>query len=198
MPARDMAAYMRKRRARQRAEKAGKAQGSHTPRTKASGQEPVVDKALSRDAILKASAGEVAAVRAKIAAIGPGAVITKTGDRLDVLDHETFAARHKPPEPQAVTVYRPPAPPRSMIAVGGRPGRGPAVPGYNPDRAPLDPFAIAHSVNMVTMLSALAAQVDANTREIAALKAAAAKRAETPSFAQALFIAARAFALNSR
>jgi hypothetical protein len=104
---------------------------------------------------------------------------------------------YQSPEPlrPPVTVYRPPAPPirpvtapsstrmersadssrsgsppRSMIAVGGRAGTGRAVAGYNPDRAPLDPYAIMHRVNMVTMLQALAAQVDANTREIAALK----------------------------
>jgi hypothetical protein len=77
-----------------------------------------------------------------------------------------------------------------MVAIGGRPGRGPAVPGYNPDRAPHDHLAIAHHINTVTMLQALAAQVDANTREIAALKAEAAnRRAQTVSLAQAFFSA---------
>jgi hypothetical protein len=115
----------------------------------------------------------------------------------------SLPAVYQSPKPlrPPVTAYRPPAPPlrpvappppigsgagRSLIAVGGKPGRGPAVPGYNPDRAPLDPYSIMHRVNMVTMLQALAAQVDTNTREIAALKAAARREAEKPSFMQSL------------
>jgi hypothetical protein len=72
MPAKDMAGYMRARRARQRAE-----------REAAASREPRVDAALPRNAIMSASETELAPVRAKLATIGPGAVITRTGGRLD-------------------------------------------------------------------------------------------------------------------
>jgi hypothetical protein len=176
MPARDMAAYMRKRRARQKAERKAAERG-----------QPVIDKALSRSAILKASEGELAAVRRKAAAIGRGAVITKTGERLDVLSRDAFEARHRPPAPPS---------PRSTFAIGGRPGpglvpQGPGMP-LPPDLAAVSQYT-RFQENTVAMLAALAARVDAQEREIAALKAADADRkANAHHFAGALFNLMRA------
>jgi hypothetical protein len=96
-----------------------------------------------------------------------------------------------PPVSQAVAVYRPPAdpspkpPPRSMIACGGRPPGAPV-------RASAAEATAAWRARTEGMLQVLAARVDANTREIAELKAAAAKR-EPPSLAQAFLIALRDF-----
>src|SRR5271157_3243728 len=104
----DMAAYMRDYRARKRAEK----DAAGGTLSKAAGSQrsaaPVIDTALPRDAIQNASAGELASVRAKDAAIGPGAVITKTGDRLDVVTSEAFEARSPvPARSRELTVVRP-------------------------------------------------------------------------------------------
>jgi hypothetical protein len=123
MPARDMAVYMRARRARQKAEREA--------------AEPVVDAALPRDAIMKASDRELKSIWAKAAAIGPGAVITKTHGRLDVLSRAAFETRDNtsPLPSRAVARYEPPAaPPRSMVAIGGKPGHGliPQGSGYAP------------------------------------------------------------------
>ena len=75
-----------------------------------------------------------------------------------------------------------------MIAIGGKSGQGPAIPGYDPTFSPHDGYAVAHAVNTALMLQALAAQVDANTREIAELKRAAADRkGQAADVAQALF-----------
>jgi hypothetical protein len=174
MPARDMAAYMRERRVRQKAER----KGGH-PRAA-----PVVDAAISRDAILDASAREMATIRAKVAAIGPGAVITKTHGRLDVLRREDFEGRDPTPTPsRAVALYNPPAPPpRSMVAIGGRPGRGlvPQGPGMPlpPDLAAVSTFTRAeeHRARTEAMLSALAAKSDDQERRLVALERAEAER----------------------
>ena len=79
MPARDMAAYMRARRARQRAEREA--------------AEPLADATIPRGALLKESAEDLSRIRAKVDAIGPGAVITKTNGRLDVLSRKDIEAR---------------------------------------------------------------------------------------------------------
>src|ERR1700723_4511044 len=79
MPARDMAAYMRARRARQRAEREA--------------AEPLADAAIPRGALLKESAEDLSRIWAKVDAIGPGAVITKTNGRLDVLSRKDIGAR---------------------------------------------------------------------------------------------------------
>jgi hypothetical protein len=102
--------------------------------------EPVIDAAIPHNALLKASRAELATVRAKAAAIGPGAVITKTDGRLDVVTSKTFEARGQsssPARPRAapplhsrqLTVTQLPlqgeviSPPQSMIADGGTPAR---------------------------------------------------------------------------
>jgi hypothetical protein len=102
--------------------------------------EPVIDAAIPRNAVSRASQAELAAIRAKAAAIGPGAVITKIDGRLDVVTSKTFEARGQsssPARPRAapplhsrqLTVTQPPLqgeiipPPQSMIADGGTPPR---------------------------------------------------------------------------
>ena len=175
MPARDMAAYMRKRRAKQRAER---------------GAAVRADTALPSKAIAQVGGGEIAIVKADIAAIqskGGRALITKVDARLRAIDARCAATPARSPMRRIE-----PASPRSMVAIGGRAGTGRPVPGYDPDREPHDPYAVLHRVNTVAMLQTLAAQVDANTREIAALQAAAAdRRARAADIAQALFSAMR-------
>jgi len=61
---------------------------------------PVIDAALPRNAIMSASEPEIATLRAKLAAIGSDAVITKTGGRLDVASREAFEARQKAAAPK--------------------------------------------------------------------------------------------------
>jgi BMFP domain-containing protein YqiC len=180
MPARDMAAYMRGRRARQKAEREA--------------AEPVVDITIPRNALLKESDKELSRVRAKVDAIGPGAVITKTHGRLDVLTREDFESRGSAPSREAVYKRPTPAaaprsatrreyvPPVSMVAIGGKPGHG-LVPqgrgsGLPPDLAAHSPYTRAEEfrAHTTTMLAALAARADAQDRRIAALEAAAADR----------------------
>jgi hypothetical protein len=183
MPARDMTSYMRARRARQKAEREA--------------AEPVVDAALPRDAIMKASDRELKPIWAKAAAIGPGAVITRTHGRLDVLSRAAFEARDNTLRPPSPTVARhdPPAvPPRSMIAIGGKPGHGliPQARGYAlpPDLAAVSPFTRAEEFHAKTeeMLRTLAARSDEQERRIVALETAAAdRRAYAVEFVQAVF-----------
>jgi hypothetical protein len=51
-----------------------------------------------------------------------------------------------------------------MYAIGGRPGTGPAIQGYDPTFAPHESSAVRWQVNVATMLNALAAKVDAQDR----------------------------------
>ena len=79
-----------------------------------------------------------------------------------------------------VHVIAPPAsPPRSMLAIGGKPGRGLVPQGRGmalpPDLAAVSQFS-RFQENTLAMLAALAARVDAQEQEIAALKAADADR----------------------
>jgi hypothetical protein len=81
-----MAAYMRKRRAKQKAEREAAVRA---------------DAALPRDAILKAGEGEIAVVKADIAAIRHGggrALITKVDGRLRAID-DTSCRTVSPPAP---------------------------------------------------------------------------------------------------
>jgi len=85
------------------------------------------------------------------------------------------------------------APPPSMVAIGGKPGTGRPIPGYDPTFAPHDGFAVAWNVNVVTMLNALAVRADRETAERRALEArVAALEAERSSVAQGLIGLARA------
>ncbi len=86
---------------------------------------------------------------------------------------------------------RAPAPaPQSMVAVGGRPGRGLILQGFGyaapPDIAAVSTFT-KWRANTETMLAALAAKSDAQERRIAALEAAAAdRRPDALTIAQAI------------
>jgi hypothetical protein len=179
MPARDMAAYMRARRARLKAEREA--------------AEPVVDAAIPRGALVKVPDGEWAAIRAKAAAIGPGAVITKTGERFDVLRGEAFEARHVSP---AATPARPPTstsaylsaytpPPRSLIADGGRPH----VSGFG-SVATETAFFRANVTASLDQLAREAVEAKreraAQEKRIAALEAAVERNANVNQFAQAV------------
>lgn len=163
-----MAAYMRARRAHQKAEREG---------------EPVVDVAIPRGALLKENEHELAAVWAKAAAIGPGAVITKTGGPLDVLNREAFEARRS-----EVAHNEPPTPaPRSMIAVGGRPADHSGFGSVATETA-------AFRANVTASLNRLAQEAveakrerEAQERRIAALEAAANRRADAADIVQAVF-----------
>src|SRR4029077_1316496 len=61
--------------------------------------EPVIDAAIPRNALLTASRAELATVRARAVAIGPGAVITKTDGRFDVMTPAAFEARRQTAAP---------------------------------------------------------------------------------------------------
>jgi hypothetical protein len=152
--------------------------------------ETLVDAAaIPRGALLKEHPRDLDVMWAKADAIGPGAVITKTNGRLDVITRADADARTPAPlTPPSPTLIR-----RSMVAMGGRPGRGlvPQGVGYGapPDLAAVAPYTHAKQFEARTeaMLSALAVKVDEHAREIAALKAAAAdRRADTVNVARAV------------
>ena len=89
--------------------------------------------------------------------------------------------------------------PRSMVAIGGKPGTGRPIPGYDPTFAPHDGYAVSHQVNTVIMLSALAARSDTLERRVATLEATAANRkAETLDLAQMIVGLARAAFIGGR
>jgi hypothetical protein len=164
MPARDMAAYMRDYRARKRGE-------------------PVVDKAFRASADVSES--EIAAIRAKVAAVGPSAVIAKTAGRLDVISSDAWEARRRAREastmPQrAPSTPQPPstpqAPARSMLAIGGRPGRGLVAQGRGmparPDIAAVSPYTHAKEfeANATASINLLAREVTALKRRVGELE----------------------------
>ena len=153
--------------------------------------EPVVDAAIPLNALLKASKGELATVRAKADAIGPGAVITKTDGRFDVVTSETFEARGRslpsarpglapPLHSRQLTATQPPLqgeiipPPQSMIADGGTPARPyPA----NASVAEATALIRAHAAEQARVNAEMARRVEAlerdraeDTRRIAALE----------------------------
>jgi hypothetical protein len=170
----DMAAYMRKRRARLRAEREAAQAGTsrapfnleRTHRARNAVQANRDDPVLTRDT-----------------PTGEGGNRDRNKPKLDYLEKKKSA------HPLASLPESQPAPPRpALVAIGGKPGQGPAIPGYDPTFSPHDGHAVMHAVNTVSMLQALAAQVDANTREIAELKRAAGDRkAQAADVAQALF-----------
>jgi len=202
----DMAAYMRERRARLKAEaekavalsNARKPKGVEAQRARRRAErasapgvsrEPVIDAPIPRDALLKASASELATVRAKATAIGPGAVTPAA------FEARQQAAAPTPSRPPVPASYRPPAPPASMFAIGGTAGRGLIPQGRGmpapPDIAATSTYGLFMS-RTETMLAALAARSDQQERRIAALEAAEAERRnDMASFFTGLF---RAFA----
>jgi BMFP domain-containing protein YqiC len=150
--------------------------------TPASRVAPVMDATTPREAILQAGDNELASIRAKMDAFGPSGVITKTHGRLDVLSREDFDARPSAPAPQ----------PHSMVAVGGKPGRGlvSQAQGYPlpPDLAAVSAYTRAEEfrAQTTTMLAALAARADQQERRIAALETAAVdRRADVVNLARA-------------
>jgi hypothetical protein len=182
-----MRLYQRERRARLKAEREA--------------SEPVVDAAIPRNALLKESDKDLSRMWAKATAIGPGAVITKTHGRLDVLRREDFEARTASsapptptPAPHSTDRREYAAPPRSVVAIGGKPGKGliPQASGYAlpPDLAAASPFTRAEEFRAQTtaMLAALAAKSDEQERRITALETAAAdRRANAIEFVRAAF-----------
>lgn len=154
--------------------------GGRTGRPVAS--KPVIDVAISRNEFLNASESEVARVRAKLAAIGPGgAVITKTDGRFDVVSSATFEARNAL-QPSHVPPPRPTPPPKSMYAIGGKPGRGLIPQGRGmplpPDLAAVSAFSHAKEFEAQTtaVIAELVARDKDKERRMAALEAAAADR----------------------
>ena len=100
------------------------------------------------------------------------------------------------PTRRSITVSEPPSMPavvpQSMLAIGGRPGRGliPQGRGYAapPDLAAASPFTRAEEfrAKTETMLAVLAAKADEQEKRIAALEAAAAdRRSRAVEFARA-------------
>jgi hypothetical protein len=169
----DMAAYMRKRRARLRAEReAAQAAPLHAhlnlERTRP-----------ARDGV-KANRGVPVLMRA-----------TPTGEggyRDGNKPKPNYLEKEKSTRPLASSSESAPAPPRSMVAIDGEPGTGRPIPGYDPTFAPHDGYAVSHRVNTVTMLQALAAHSDDLERRVVALERAAGDRkAQATDVAQALF-----------
>jgi hypothetical protein len=162
----------------------------------------VVDTSLPRNAITGASDAEHDRLRAKAAVIGRAkAVVTMTNGRLDVVTREDIEARDAAAPSRAVTL----PPPRSLVAIGGRPGRGlvPQGQGYSapPDLAVASPYTHAKQFEAHTkaMLAALAAKSDEHAREIAALKAAAADhRAEAVDVMRETFAGLLSLAFGRR
>jgi hypothetical protein len=183
MPARDMAAYMRKRRARLKAE-----QGL-APR------KPGRPKAAPRPAAIPLGRALTAKERLDDAEMER---IERNGGRPE-WDNTQNRWRDAAAPPARAVVIAPPAP-CSMVAIGGKPGRGlvPQGPGYAapPDIAAGSQFT-RFQENTAAMLAALAARADAQDREIAALKAAVAdRRAVAADLVQAFFNAVRYAAIG--
>ena len=72
------------------------------------------------------------------------------------------AASARPPA-RSVQRYIPPAP-KSTFAIGGKPGTGRAIEGYDPAFAPHEASAVRWQVNVVTMLNEMATRIDAQDR----------------------------------
>jgi hypothetical protein len=192
----DMAAYMRARRARLKSEAeqavadgdARKPKGIEARRARRRAEREAVH-AAPRKAITKASAAEIATVRAKVAAIGPTAAPAPVPALAPVRALAVVPTARKPTAPvlhrepsepsRELAAYRSPLqgevvppPPRSMIASGGTP----------PER-----YAPGASIAEVTAaIRALASQQGRVNAEMAA-RLAAVERVNT---AQAAKIAA--------
>ena len=161
--------------------------------------EPVIDAAIPRNAFSKASEADLATVRAKAAAIGPGAVITKTDGRFDVVTSETFEARGRslpparpgvapPLHARELTVTQLPLqgeiipPPPSMIADGGTPARRyPA----NASVAEATALIRAHAAEQVRVNAEMARRVEALERDITEMKQSKAAAARAGEVVQA-------------
>ena len=175
----DMAAYMRARRARLRADReAVRAAPSHTP----------LNLERTRPTRDGAKANRGVRVLAHDTPTGEGRY--RDGNKPKPSDRTKQKALSQPTSLSEIWSAPPraAAPPQSMIAIGGKPGTGPPIPGYDPTFAPHDGYAVSHRVNTVTMLQALAAHSDDLERRVAALERAASDRkAHAADLAQALF-----------
>lgn len=161
--------------------------------------EPVIDAAIPRNAFSQASEADLATVRAKVAAIGPGAAITKTEGRFDVVTRETFEARGQslPPARSRVappllsrqlTVTQSPLqgeiipPLQSMIADGGTPARRyPA----NASVAEATALIRAHAAEQARANAEMARRVEALERDVAEMKQSKAAAARAGEVVQA-------------
>jgi hypothetical protein len=134
--------------------------------------EPVVDKARDRALIVRAERANLKAQRDYEAPGGRGATagqVIAAGER---------AAARVMAEVTPTPAFRPPAvkPPASMQAIGGKGGKGRAVAGYDPQRAPLGSEAIEIGVSAVLMNGALRSENAALKRQLAQSKAREAAR----------------------
>lgn len=175
----DMAAYMRKRRARLRAAReAAQAAPPHTP-SNLERMRPVRDNA-------KANGG--VSVLTHNTPAGEGGCRDGNEPRPNYSERVNTPSHNASlPEIWSASLSAD-ARPRSMVAIGGKPGTGRPIPGYDPTFAPHDAYAVSHRVNTVTMLQALAAHSDDLERRVAALERDAADRkARAADVAQALF-----------
>jgi hypothetical protein len=160
MPAKDMAAYMRDRRARQKADREARERSSQ-----------IAPSALARPAIPIGRPLTIEERRddAVLDAIeGRGGKAEWTGDRWREV---TPAPRPSLPAPSPTPAprYVPPAP-KSMFAVGGRPGTDPAIQGYDPTFAPHVASAVRRQANVATFEAKAAASINLLAREVASLK----------------------------
>jgi hypothetical protein len=144
----------------------------------------------ARRAKLKAESGGLPFLRAEAERARAKACGGRGFDKRPAFGNRSGAAPLAPARPQSgpqSAVYRPPQPseivPRQSLAIGGKPGTGRAIRGYDPTFAPLDPQAVSIHLNFANMLGALAAKADeqerrsqAQERRIAALEAEAADR----------------------
>jgi hypothetical protein len=192
-----MRLYQRERRARLR---------SQTPSypTIGKGHAPasaVVDKALPRNATTKASDSDIAAIRAKIAAIGPSAVFPKTGGRIDAITVAAFKARQKAaptprtaPQPQRHAALppipptprlSPPTPSRALTVAGPTPLQGEVISpprsmiadGGTPPRRYAKDANVAEATALIRAYAAEQAHINAETaRRLDALERDKAER----------------------
>jgi hypothetical protein len=207
----DPAAYMRAHRARKAK------QGSRPPRRAASAKPDVIPLGRALTIKERCDDAEMDAIEARG---GEPEWDVKRQGWIDAAEPPaTRAVAVAPPAPPPpahalapTSVHKPPAPPKSMIAIGGRPGRGLAVedyaspppakalalakagdapsggyaltlaPGYEP--MPADWFA-----SVETMLAATASKTDALERRVAALEAQASRSVSwATAFRQAVLV----------
>ena len=199
-----MREYQRERRARLRGGAASRArteQPSSPARMRPAAASPIVDNALPRNATTKASDSEIAAIRAKITAIGPSAVMTKTNGRLDVITVDAFKARQKAasapriaPQPQrhaALSTIPPrralsPRTPRRALTVAGptqlqgeviSPPRSMIADGGTPPRRYAKDASVAEATALIRAYAAEQARINAETaRRLDALERDKAER----------------------
>jgi hypothetical protein len=173
MPAKDMAAYMRERRARFAAHgltRDGK------PRAR-----PMRNNETAEDYHARIGDGHfvgeqfVPAASPMLTPHDPTSDGRLSASHYAIHQPPTFRSQSPSSDGRLSTPYAV-EPPRSMLAIGGKAGKGRAVAGYDPQRAPLGPQAVEITVNTVHMFGALAARSDALERRVAYLEGREAER----------------------